>query len=246
MSDPIVSPDSDNLKFCSTCGELKPRGEFNKHARHKDGLATQCRACTRAIGKSWRAEHPDYHNEYRATHRERENETQRAYYAAHKDKYHARNVANAEKRREYDAAKLAANRDTLRGQWREYHAANREERNEAHRKWNESNPDYYAEYRKKNPEKLRAKTHRRRARKAGNGGTYTIEELAAVRAAQTDKRGRLLCWECGKPIKGTPHLDHWIPIAKGGRNDAGNLHYMHARCNLKKNAKHPTELGRLV
>jgi 5-methylcytosine-specific restriction endonuclease McrA len=91
-----------------------------------------------------------------------------------------------------------------------------------------------------------ASNHRRRARKLATGGTFTTADLDAIRAAQTDKRGRLICWRCGKPIKGTPELDHWIPIARGGRNDAGNLHYMHATCNRNKGAKLPTEIGRLI
>jgi hypothetical protein len=96
------------------------------------------------------------------------------------------------------------------------------------------------------PEKYRAHSHNRRARKHNAGGSYTVADIAAIRAAQTDKQGRLICWACNKPIVGKPHLDHWIPLGKGGTNDPGNLHYMHAKCNLSKSAKHPTEIGRLL
>lgn len=123
--------------------------------------------------------------------------------------------------------------------------------------------EYYAEYRRKYPEKRRAATighnHKRRAKKRGNGGTYTAKDLAAVRASQTDKHGRLICWKCCKPIIGNeppphlpngsrvpPALDHWIPLDKGGSNDAGNLHYMHGLCNMSKGAKMPHEIGRLL
>jgi hypothetical protein len=93
----------------------------------------------------------------------------------------------------------------------------------------------------------RASNHNRRARKQITGGTRTAaDDLSAIRAAQTDKKGRLICWRCNKPIKETPHLDHWIPLDKGGSNDPGNLHYMHATCNLTKSAKHPFELGVLL
>jgi 5-methylcytosine-specific restriction endonuclease McrA len=122
---------------------------------------------------------------------------------------------------------------------------------------------YHAEYRRAFPEKRKAamigRNHKRRAKLRGNGGTYTAADLAAIRAAQTDKRGRLICWKCNTPIIGddppphlpngvrlSPHLDHWIPLDKGGTNDAGNLHYMHGLCNLEKGAKTPTEIGRLI
>jgi hypothetical protein len=99
----------------------------------------------------------------------------------------------------------------------------------------------------------------RRARVMNAEGTYTPDDLKAIRAAQTDRRGRLICWACEYPIIGDeppphrpngarlpPHLDHWIPLRHGGRNDAGNLHYMHGVCNLSKSDKMPAELGRLL
>ena len=33
------------MKQCSKCKELKPDSEFNKHARHKDGLSPWCKMC---------------------------------------------------------------------------------------------------------------------------------------------------------------------------------------------------------
>lgn len=43
----VISPvDSDNLKRCSKCGELKPRTEFNKSGKATNGgLSSWCKAC---------------------------------------------------------------------------------------------------------------------------------------------------------------------------------------------------------
>lgn len=129
-------------------------------------------------------------------------------------------------------------------------AANRKRRAESSQKWRANHHQLYIEslkeWRSANPDKVRISRNKRRFRIQSAEGTYSAGDLAAIRAAQTDKCGRLICWRCGKPIKGTPHLDHWIPLAKGGANEAGNLHYMHGRCNQSKGAKHPTEIGRLL
>jgi 5-methylcytosine-specific restriction endonuclease McrA len=98
----------------------------------------------------------------------------------------------------------------------------------------------------RHPERARIRNHRRRARKMAAGGTFTKEDVAKIKAGQTDKRGRLICWYCGNPIKGTYHIDHFIPLAIGGTNDPGNLRLACPKCNHQKYAKHPIELGRLI
>jgi 5-methylcytosine-specific restriction endonuclease McrA len=170
-------------------------------------------------------------------------------------------VCNAAKSREW----YAANRDRKADWDKAYRAAHPGEAAQKTRAWREANPGrdainnkayrlahpekksaQHKAWKAANPDKVKANHNRRRARKAGNGGDYTAEDAAAIRAAQTDKQGRLICWKCGKPIKGTPHLDHWQPLKHGGPNSAGNLHYLHARCNLEKGTKLPAELGRLL
>ncbi len=127
---------------------------------------------------------------------------------------------------------------------------NPERAREAGRRFYQNHADQLREkkrrYLAEHPEVKRAKNHRRRARTAGAAGSYSTDDLAAIRAAQTDKQGRLRCWWCGKPIKGTPHLDHKIALAVGGSNDAGNLCYSCAPCNQSKSVKSPAEFaGRL-
>lgn len=209
MSTQILSPDSDNLKRCSVCSELKPRAEFGKDARAKDGYQSACRRCHAASSARYYAQHKEDLREWRNANPE----IMKARYRNHRVKF-------AEQINEYASQYRTENREVMRERSKRWRAAH--------------------------PEQVREQSFRRRARKAGNGGAYTEKELASVRAAQTDKRGRLICWRCGKPIKGNPHLDHWMPIKRGGTNSAGNLHYMHAHCNLTKHAKHPTDIGRLI
>lgn len=153
-------------------------------------------------------------------------------------------------RSEHLAEKLAYNK-----QWKKDHPERARENarrgTQAYRERNrervrEADRAQKREWRKTNPDDVVAIRHRSRARRRAAGGNHTQHDLESVRAAQTDRKGRLICWRCGKPIKGTPHLDHWIPLAGGGTNDAGNLHYMHPKCNQTKSAKMPTEIGRLL
>lgn len=223
------------VKICPKCGEAKALENFHRDKRRSDGRFPYCKACMSVHTRAWYEK-----NEDRA-----------------KAKAHTWRGANPERATENGRRWRNANASRIAT----YKDANREHRAQINKSWKKAHPDYHRkrywanperarersrEWSKSHPEVGRAHQHRRRARKAGVGGTYTIADLVAIRAAQTDKSGRLLCWHCGKPIKGKPHLDHWIPIDKGGPNDAGNLHYMHARCNLTKAAKHPTEIGRLL
>ncbi len=45
-----------------------------------------------------------------------------------------------------------------------------------------------------------------------------------------------VCALCGRPILAddTVHIDHMLPVRKGGTDDPSNLHVVHARCNLTK------------
>jgi hypothetical protein len=112
----------------------------------------------------------------------------------------------------------------------------------------EQRREYERQYRKteKGRASQKAKEQKRRAKERGIDADCSAADLIAIRQAQTDKRGRLICWRCRKPITDTPHLDHFIPFDKGGSHTAGNLHYMHAKCNLNKSNKHPHELGMLI
>jgi 5-methylcytosine-specific restriction endonuclease McrA len=83
--------------------------------------------------------------------------------------------------------------------------------------------------------------HNRRARKAAAGGHHTT---ADVRAQYARQRGR--CYWCGRRVGEKYHVDHVIPLAKGGTNGPENLVIACPSCNCSKGARHPMEwAGRL-
>ena len=114
------------------------------------------------------------------------------------------------------------NIDHVKAQAARYHKEHREECVERVRKW-----------RIKNPEKRAEEGRRRRARK--HGTKVDIRE----RLKPPD---RCKCYICGMRIKrGETHLDHIVPLAKGGSHTQYNTTWACADCNRKKSAKHPND-----
>ncbi|EKS29289.1 HNH endonuclease [Afipia felis] len=96
-----------------------------------------------------------------------------------------------------------------------------------------------AKYRKQNPLRKIAKDARRRARE--KAGTYTADELNDILKSQ-----KYRCVYCSTSIRAHSkrHLDHVIPLAKGGVNDKSNLQFLCVACNLSKSDKMPEVFAR--
>lgn len=242
------------VKVCRECGGAKTRDQFSKNRNNSDGLMSLCKVCRAA---------------YRAKHKEREREQHKIYLSInrtavleqkrrHREETRAANLEYARLYRlknhdaEIERTRLwrVENREALLERRRQRYIDNHEVELTRKRKWRADNREAERERarlrRLENPDIFRANKHRRRARENQAGGSCTAADLAAIRAAQTDAKGRLICWACNKPIKGLSELDHWIPIKEGGSSNPGNLHYMHVRCNRSKGAKMPSEIGRLL
>lgn len=99
-----------------------------------------------------------------------------------------------------------------------------------------------ASWQKANPERRRAAWRRHYARKLGNGGTHTAEDVKKQGNIQ-----RWKCWWCGNDCKDKYHVDHLVPLAKGGHNGPSNIVISCPHCNWQKNDKFPSEFcGRLL
>lgn len=164
-------------------------------------------------------------------------EAKRAYYRKNAERLKA--AVRARWRSDPDAkAKDKARRDAKRDKIRAYDRM-RSKRDREKRKPN------LERWLKKNPERarmhFRVGAQRRRARILYNGGEFTAEDVEKAIVGQKNK-----CWWCSKKMT-TFHVDHRIPLAKGGRNDAANIVISCPPCNLKKNAQMPWEFaGRLL
>jgi len=126
-----------------------------------------------------------------------------------------------------------------------------------------------AKYRKENPEKVKISQHnkymKRQAEIIANNKAWVKENREKVRGykrrhqAQYEglkkekdlspdyptviARDGMFCYLCGEEIvDGKYHVDHIIPITKGGYHAEFNLSVAHDTCNISKQNKLPEEL----
>lgn len=123
------------------------------------------------------------------------------------------------------------------------------------KKWRQNHPEQWDEIRKKyalgykarrrylnrewnknNRDRLRARWQRRRAKKRGAGGVCTDADIQKMRDLQKGK-----CWWCGKKLPKRYHIDHRVPLSRGGTNWPSNLVLSCAFCNLSKGDRKPDE-----
>lgn len=104
---------------------------------------------------------------------------------------------------------------------------------------------YSAKYRKTHLSQYNAWQNARRALVIG----ATIGNLAEIKEIyrKTKEDSRIRCYLCGKLIpKGHRHVDHIVPLSRGGAHRPSNLAAACDECNRSKNAKLPKEIGILL
>lgn len=175
-----------------------------------------------------------------------------SYYASHKD---AENAAARKWQRDHA--------DHVRQRQAEYRATHKELYKALNAKWIYEHPDrekdrkadYWREhgdaerarnaaYKRARPEQRRATEAKRRASKmAADVGGVTTEFVSAQLTGQGNR-----CWWCGKKLPKTGwHMDHRIPLSKGGEHGPANIVIACQHCNQSKRAKTPVEFcGRLL
>lgn len=142
---------------------------------------------------------------------------------------------NHEHKKATDREYMEAHREEKRAYDKARNAANPEANRAKVRQWREDKPEHY----KRN---IRVSASRRKARELNAVGSFTQADIALQIKSQKG-----LCWWCGEPIGEDYHVDHRIPLAKGGTNNPNNLCIACPDCNRSKGAKLPHEFnGRLL
>lgn len=198
-----------------------------------------------AYFRKWREENPERTREYHR--RARERGYDREYYQKNRDRqiaaatewrlknperarelvreYYQRNKADLlRKSKEY----YQRNKERILEQDREYRRARRKQRALASRLW-----------RKNNPEHARELHRNKKARRRGAEGFHTAKDVRLL-----IKRQKNRCAECKTCLSKGYHVDHVMPIIKGGTNWPSNLQILCPPCNLQKHAADPIEFAR--
>jgi 5-methylcytosine-specific restriction endonuclease McrA len=101
-------------------------------------------------------------------------------------------------------------------------------------------------YKQTHPGFNAANCAKRRDRKGSVSVSRNTKSVARIYEL-AHSTSRVKCYLCGKAISnGERHVDHIVPLAKGGEHSARNLAIACAKCNLSKNAKMPAEVGLLL
>lgn len=209
------------------------------------------------LNDKYKAHHKIHCKEYRKAHKEELKALHVAYYKAHKEELKTRRAAYYKAHREEERARHAAYRAThkeeIKARNATYYRAHREELkarqiayNNAHKeKMNAIAAAWHAKHR----DKRAAYNAARRALLANALASMSATEKAKIdeiyyKAANAPK---VRCYLCGKLIpKGHRHVDHIVPLSKGGKHVPSNLAIICDKCNLHKATKLPQEIGLLL
>lgn len=222
--------------------EVKRRSYF----KHREAKLLQCKEYRKRNAAKLRATA----KRYEQLNKDRIRERKKAYYLKNKDRIRQRDqvfrVNNAEWIKERARRSKAKNKATLIAYNKRYNLENRERNRKSRRAWYIKNADRILirqrEYYRKNKDKYYAKTARRRARRIA----ATIGDIAALNEIYRRAKSKqaIACHYCKRDIpRGQRHVDHLVPLAKGGPHSAENLVIACQRCNLCKGTKLPHEIA---
>jgi len=196
-------------KACTKCNQVKTLDSFGKSSASKSGLKPLCKSCK-----------ANQNLNYRKNNSEKIRLANKSWYEKNTDKIKQYKENRVQTDSGYSARKN-----------REYHHRNKTKMNAKSRAWRALNYDKARElekvYRLNNPEIGRLQSQKRRALKRQG-------EVFKVNVKDCQKMLNQPCFYCGtKAI----HLDHVIPLVRGGRHSIGNLVPSCSKCNTSKNKK---------
>lgn len=204
---------SQKIRYCLDCG-TDISDRFHN--------ATLCRDCVR---ERRRVRDRNAKREMRVDADYRENA--RLYARSCRSTLEGRKRVNALKRLAYN--RNEEKRDASNARRREAYRLNPAKYRSAIRRWRRANMEHILELNRS-----------RRARQLGQMGNVSRNIKSKLRDAQGGK-----CGFCRVPLQSgrKVHLDHIVPLSKGGLHDDANLQLLCQECNLKKRDKDPIEFA---
>ena len=124
-----------------------------------------------------------------------------------------------------------SNKTKIKDYKKEYRKENHKFIDSQNKIYIEKNIENYREY------QTRYQRDRRARKFKASDGTVTKESLELLLKEQDNR-----CYHCGEELTKKKHLDHYFPLARGGKHSMSNVIWSCARCNQTKSAKIPTTL----
>lgn len=211
------------IKFCKKC-------QIETERYLSSG---RCIQCSKLYHAKWYANNSDKRIAQTTLWRKENPEKSREYSS---NWYHR----NSEKTKEYSSLYYINNREKIKKYSLDWSANNPEKVKTRSAKYYEDNVEKILlnakEYRDNNKELFRIIYKNRKARRKSNGGKLSKDIVEKLMKLQ---KGKCPC--CRLPLGNDFHIDHIIPLSKGGTNTDDNVQLLRAKCNLQKNAKDPID-----
>lgn len=155
------------------------------------------------------------------------------------------------KQKQYEKSKIwrENNKEFMKIYNKEYHKNTRtpEKLAKIRQYWHNMTDEQRKEYnrkkeerRKQDPEPKRAKTRERRTIRRGAEGKHSAADIREILERQKFK-----CAECKISIRKIRHIDHIVPLARGGTNWPSNLQGLCPTCNVRKGCIDPIEFAQM-
>lgn len=142
------------------------------------------------------------------------------YRVAHPDQFRVYYAENADRLNAYTRAYYAANAEALRRDAVARYERNSDERKEGVRR-----------YRREHPERVRVWQDNRRARKL----QVQVESVSRLVVLERDDG---ICGICGGDVDPFAfHVDHVVPLSRGGEHSYANVQVAHPQCNMRKHTR---------
>ncbi len=198
------------MKSCSTCKTLKVLDDFPRSRNTVDGRHNCCKACEKVRRDKNR-------NQINSQKRQHYRDNKPKILAKAKVRYHTDIEAGRQRARKY--SRSAKSRTWRQQNWQK----NRPKLLAYQRRRKRQNPQQFAEY-----------EARRRAKIKG----ATVIEQISRREIYDANNG--CCHICQLPVQFRKmHMDHVVPLSKGGQHTRDNLKPAHPFCNMSKKDRTP-------
>ena len=213
-----------NTKTCTKCHNEFPATleYFRANKKCRLGVSSACKKCLSEQNKKWRLDNIE---DVRARDRERD----RARNPQRKEENNAYRrdwyIRNKEAVCKSAALYKAMHKERYRENGIKDRLKNKERYKERGKKWKKENREYLKPFN-------RANSAKRRAIKMAAVGSYTPADIANIYKSQNGK-----CRYCNIEVGNKYHIDHVVPLSRGGSNYPDNLVIACHSCNESKGAK---------